>query len=186
MACFLAARGRAFDVDRFIKTTRLPVAQVWRRVTPLGAKGVIDPRKRHRYSGFDATVSLYDRDAFSRQLSDAERFLRKHSRELLRLQRWRGIEEIWLDFGVVWEDTLVQVDYIPSSLVAAAGEIPLSIVISHYPDARSSPARTRKARTGPAAMSGREDERPVRPDPTPQRPGFRRAARDRRRKSREA
>lgn len=133
MACYLAARGRVFDVDAFLKTTSLSVAHVWRRGEPLGSLGAGHSRQRHQYSGFDVVVSLYDRDALSHQLSEAERFLRMYARELVRLRKFRGVVEIWLDFGITWADVPMHVDCLPSSLVAAAGKIPLAIALSHYP-----------------------------------------------------
>jgi hypothetical protein len=77
----------------------------------------------------------------SAQISEAEAFLSKHRRELLRLSRSSGLESVVLDFpiclriGKTIRGTRVaaQFDQFPASLVRAAGALSIALELSIYP-----------------------------------------------------
>jgi hypothetical protein len=185
MACYLAARGRAFNVDAFLASSRFDVSHVWRRGQLLGVVAAGSRGRRHQHSGFDLLVSAHGRADLLRQVRDAEEFLREFRRELKRLRGYPGVADVWLDFGVERnEAALVQVDMIPADFVKAAGVVPVSLVLSHYPRGDRRPGRrttrgqqdtgratSAETEVGRLTVSGRRASRP-----TP-RAGLKRSAR---------
>jgi hypothetical protein len=138
MACMLRAWGRTFDVDRCLSKLKLDATKVYRRGEPRLSTRL---RARERVSGFNAVVSDAERDQLARQLREAERYLRTHSRLLRRLRHWPGVEGVNLDFGVEWKaDAVVQSSRIPEALVAAAGRVGITLEITMYPCSAPEPS----------------------------------------------
>ena len=132
MACMLSARGKRFDVDGFLRGSSLVPHKLWKKGEAVSESG---PRTGNlqQYSGFNLVVSEHGRDALGEQQRDAERFLRKYQAELKRLRAATGLEDLWLEFGVLWrEDVAIHTDCVSPGVVEAAGLVPLSLSISHY------------------------------------------------------
>ena len=68
----------------------------------------------------------------TRWKSRAHTFLQLNRDELLRLKTFEGVEDLRLDFGVVWRNGFVQSQYLTPKLVALAGELEIGLEISMY------------------------------------------------------
>jgi hypothetical protein len=125
MACCLRASGPDFDVDAFVSGTSLSCDPIWRRGEPRPLAG---PRKT---SGFTAVVS--EAAEFNAQVAGAIAFLQDHGPEIARLVAHPGVESVCLDFSVMWRANMAaQFSHLPAELVALAGNLGLSLEVSHY------------------------------------------------------
>lgn len=137
--CILVARGKRWDVDRFVAKTSLPLMSVHRRGEPMFPRHKPKGRK-HKTSGISVDVSNASWNGIRAQVRDAERFLRVHRRELARLARQRGVEEFDPSFPafcrIGWKTgrsrVAVQFEEFPASLVRAAGSLGIGFDLAIY------------------------------------------------------
>ena len=131
MSCVLRASGKQFDVDAFLKKSKLDPCAVFRRGEP---KSKINPKsKKNTYSGINVPVSNASFDNLRRQIKDATTFLLNNKAEIRKLTKFKGVEGVGLDFGIRKRDTFTQSDEFPAELIAVAGSLGLSIMLSQYP-----------------------------------------------------
>jgi hypothetical protein len=136
--CVLRADGSGFDVDRFVARTSLPRVRHYRRGEPRRPQR---RSSRHETSGLVIPVSDSSSSDLPRQVADAEEFLARHRKELLRLRRCAGVEWLVLDFPVRLrigkkirgQEVAAQFDRFPASLVRAAGSLDIALELSLYP-----------------------------------------------------
>ena len=161
MACTLSARGRDFDVESFLSRTRLPLkrAHFWVRGTPTMRR--LKPR-RYQDSGFSEYVSRAGWYDLSAAIKDVLKFLRAHNKELGKLKRTRGVDDIMLDFGfdsrVGTEGIAVQGEYLPVELLRLAGQLNIGIGLSLYPPMLEPRTTKRKVATKTSRRHGNKNE----------------------------
>jgi hypothetical protein len=130
MSAVLRAYGASFDVDAFLKDSRLSPSRVWRIGEPSSRSGA----SPNRSSGLTVAVSEAEMSNLSHQIQETVAFLQSHVDELARLVAFAGVDEIGIDFAVSWRDDVVtQTDSLSAELVGLAGRLGLGIDISHYP-----------------------------------------------------
>jgi len=134
--CVLRVAGKHFDVDAFIKKSKLEPCNVYHRGEPaLRTK----PRKyKCSQSGFTVSVSNASWKNFRRQIGDAIQFLTKNKAEISRLKKFAGVEAVVLDFPTFYnEKKLMQAYDFPVELIALAYQLRIGLWISEYPDPES-------------------------------------------------
>ena len=131
MSCVLRASGKQFDVDAFLKKSKLDPCAVYRRGEP---KSKRKPKgKKSTHSGINVPVSNASFDNLKRQIKDATKFLLENKSEIRKLTKFKGVEGIELDFAIRKRDTFTQSDEFPAELITIAGSLGLSINLSQYP-----------------------------------------------------
>lgn len=157
MACTLSARGKVFDVEAFLARTKLPIkgAHFWIRGTPIYNK-----KRKHHDSGFSEWVSQDKWHDLRAAVAEVFKFLQANRKELLRLKRTKGIEELMLDFGfssrVGTENIAVQGEYLPPEFLRLAGELNVGIGLSIYPPFGEKPAKRKNARNVEDVLTNKE------------------------------
>ena len=126
-SCVLYARGRSFDVERFLRRYPLEPDQVWRRTDP----PILKKRKR-RFSGFSISIGDVDRKA-SWHTARAVRFLCEWSSALRALRRTSGVSDLRLEFCSYRRTEGIQSDILPAGLLSLAGSLGIDIEWSVYP-----------------------------------------------------
>jgi hypothetical protein len=66
------------------------------------------------------------------QIRHAQVFLEQYKRQLTRLRRTAGVEDMTLDFGIADRGMPAQFDYLPPQLLIAAGKLGIGIELSRY------------------------------------------------------
>jgi hypothetical protein len=132
MSAVIRAYGAEFDVDAFLVGCALPICAVKRRGEPVFAASQPNGR-RHDRSGIHVPASNADFDEFSRQVSEAIKFLHANRDQILRLCSFPGVDGVTLDFGIARRDVLAQFDHLPAELIQIAGSLRLGIELSQYP-----------------------------------------------------
>ena len=132
MSCMLRANGKNFDVDKFLKKSKLQPCAVFRRGEP---KFSNKPKgKKRTSSGLNISVSNASLTNFRRQVKDAIQFIDKNKKEIKKLIQTKEIEGVELDFGTSRDEhTFVQEFAFPVELIARAGNLGLEIRLSSYP-----------------------------------------------------
>lgn len=134
MACTLFARGRSFDVDRFVGSTNLTYWRVWTRGEDIPRPTIKRRPRRHTHSGLSLDISTAGFDEFDRQLRNAVTSFTRQAKMLARLRNCPGVEEVWVEFGIRWRhDVAIQSDYLPPQFVRAAGTLLVGVTLSHHP-----------------------------------------------------
>ena len=137
--CVIRAYGKRFDAETFANRTTLPVVAVHRRGQPLyPRRGPRSPKAPR--SGIVIRVSRASWDDLPKQIRGAERFLRKHAAQLIRLGRNKHLDSFVLDFpinlrigtGRGGRKIVIQSDRFPSSLVTAAARLGLALELTVY------------------------------------------------------
>jgi hypothetical protein len=82
-------------------------------------------------------VSEADFGEFKAQIEDAISFLHLHNADVKLLMGDPGANGV-LDFAIEWREVAVQFDSFPATLVREAGNLGLSLELSHYPAAEES------------------------------------------------
>jgi hypothetical protein len=126
-SCVLYARGRNFDVERFLRRYPLEPDHVWRRPGP----PILKERKR-RCSGFSIYIGEVDRKA-SWYTARAVRFLSEWSSALRALRRTSGVRDLRLEFCSYRRTEGIQSDILPAGLLSLAGSLGIDIEWSIYP-----------------------------------------------------
>jgi len=132
MACVLRVSGKNFNVDKFLKQTKLKYCAIYRMGEPR-SKFKPDGKKNEK-SGINIAVSDADFYQLDKQISGTIKFLIKHQKELKKLLKYPGVSPISeLDFGVAIRDVAIQSDYLPPKLIALAGRLGLGCRMTLYP-----------------------------------------------------
>ena len=131
MSCVLRVSGKKFASSEFAERTDLPVITVYVRGEPRLPRTRPNGEK-HQTSGVNIEVSRADFSNLRLQIRHAHAFLRRYKRQLARLWRTPGVEDMTLDFGVGERDVPAQFDYFPPDLLTAAGRLKIGIEISRY------------------------------------------------------
>ena len=128
----LRASGENFDVDMFSARSSIPIDRVYRR-----GEGLLGARKRskHKVSGLAATVSDASWLRLPLQIRDAEQFLLTYKREIMRLSRFPGVEDLVLEFSATIpfrRNFLTRTDRFPASLVRSTGKLGIALELRSY------------------------------------------------------
>ena len=146
MSTVLRASGVNFDVDAFIALSKLQALEVHNRgMLKFPTSKPNGPKLET--SSIYILVSKADFDDFPGQIADAIKFLSTQAKEIRKLCKFPGVEEVTLDFGIEHRDVLAQYDHFPPELVRLAGALGLGLELSQYPIRK--PVRTPKKK--PAA-----------------------------------
>ena len=133
MSCFLRLSGDALPLEAILQA--LPVAPE-RIETPLSkARDRISlrkPRPSDTRTSVHVCVHDGDFDPLAEQVASATRFMIAHHSVLLAIMSMKGIEYASLDFGLLVGDVPMFSDRLPPTLLSIAGELGLSINLSHY------------------------------------------------------
>jgi len=135
MSCILTIRGRNFDIDAFIKTTKLkPYKKSYKGQPRVNTK---PDGEKLTHSLIAIETSRADFDNLEKQISDTIRYLKKNKEQLAHIPSTKGIDNAWLDFGINLridgKKVMVQSDKFPSRLLQLAGNLGLDIELSIYP-----------------------------------------------------
>jgi hypothetical protein len=151
MSAVLRASGVDFDVDGFLKESRLAPCAVHRRGEPVFPAS--QPTGRlHERSRVHVAVSEAAFEEFSRQVEDAITFLGVKREEVRRLMNFPGVEAVVLDFGVSRRDVLLECYFLPPELIQRAGELGLGVELSQYPAEEG--GENQRGHTGTIAREG--------------------------------
>ena len=130
--CVLRVAGSSAAVRAFASRTSLPVIKVFIKGQPV----VPGSAQVARRSGININVSSASGYQLSSQVRDAQRFIRRHLRELRHLTRVFKRGTPVLDFGLLQSEaaSLVLASYsFPASLIELAGSVGLGVMLSVYP-----------------------------------------------------
>lgn len=127
--CVLRAYGKHFDVDAFMEKSKLQPCVVYHR----------GERRTKKYkwttSGINVPVSNASFENFRRQVKDAIQFLIKNKAEIRRLNKFKDVEGVELDFPTSHDSAQFYQDYFfPAELIALAFQLRLELRISEYPE----------------------------------------------------
>jgi hypothetical protein len=128
LGCILRVVSTRTAIESLIKASGLRPFKSYRKGEPL----ISGSKKLSNYSGFNVDVS--QADDLDSQVSEAIRFLKKHSAGLRRLRRHRSFKEMTLDFGV-WNGApqkSAQFFRLPVLFVELAGKSGISFERSLY------------------------------------------------------
>jgi hypothetical protein len=130
MPTVLKASGKSFDVDAFLKKSKLKPYRIYRKGECRFKR--IEKKERLKESGLciDTTDSGFD--DFTKQVRQTISFLKKNQNELKKLTAFPGVDAV-IDFGFAKRDAVVQCDLLPVELIRLAGSIGLAIEMSLYP-----------------------------------------------------
>ena len=142
MSCVLRAVGAEFEVDAFLRCSRLSPLKVWRRGDRLGSRTAPEQllieheiaEKKYGQSGFAVVASAASFRDPVRQATDAACFLRRHEIALSQLAHCPGIEAILLDFGIEDRPVEQQTNYFPPELLDLMGRLNIGLVVTRYPE----------------------------------------------------
>ncbi len=132
MSCVLRASGKNFDVDSFLKKSKLQPCAVFRRGEP---KFMNKPKgKKRTMSGLNIPVSNAAMTNFRKQVKDAIQFMSKNKKEIRKLINAKGIDGTELDFGTSRDEhTFLQEFVFPIELTVLASSLGLEVRLSSYP-----------------------------------------------------
>jgi hypothetical protein len=132
LGCYLQVVGKNFDVDQFLKLSKLKADIVFHRGEQRGRR-----RKPHPVSGFSIQINNTRKFGdLAPQIPMALKFLRWEHKRLKNIGRFPGVTVAHLVFPCVRERDEYGVERFPSELLALAGECGLSLVLSFYPPDR--------------------------------------------------
>ena len=148
MGCTLVARDKDFDVEAFLARTTLPFDRehFWIR----GSRALRTKPTYHQDSGFSEWVSRDKWKNLRAAIAEVLKFLQANKKELAKLKRTKGVENLMLDFGfnsrVGTEKVAVQGEYFPPEFLRLAGELNIGIGLSIYPPFGEKAAKRKNAR----------------------------------------
>lgn len=134
--------GKKLDLDAALKSLPVKPSQTLRRGTLLPALCPSRPAKRRLRSSLSIVASRADFDQPKKQVTDATRFLRKHTAGLRRVCRRSDVDDARLDFGIYKRDAFMQAEHFSLELIELMGKIGLSLEISLYNDPENQCAPT--------------------------------------------
>ncbi len=129
--------GTEFEVDAFLRRSRLAPLKVWRRGERLLARtgGEAEGQEpKHGQSGFAALVSAASFRRPGEQASDALAFLKRYEVPLAALAQCPGVEAVWLDFGVEDLPAEHQTTRFAPELLRLMGQLNIGLVVTRYPE----------------------------------------------------
>jgi hypothetical protein len=130
MGCMLRVGGVRFDAAGCAETTTLPVVRVHRRGEPVFSTR---PRgKKKSTSSLNVLVSRAQFHQLAKQITDAQRFLKRHTREIKRVMRKPGVRGAALDFGIARRHAAAQFDRFPPELLLMCGKLGIALEVSWY------------------------------------------------------
>jgi hypothetical protein len=166
MGCIFSAKGRDFDVDRFLrkakfkpkgawkfvdqreafhlvmKRSRLKTIRVWHKGEPYWSRKPNGPQ--HKHSGFSLDVSKASFDNLRRPIQDAICFLKANKHVLGSLRRFLGVESRDLGFAVNRvRGAAVQWETFPIELLQKTGELDIELTLGFYPPDESGRKKTK-------------------------------------------
>jgi hypothetical protein len=130
MTCILTVHGAELDIDGLLDGLRIEPFDSWRKGEPTSK---VRPHKLKEHSGAIFRVSEADTGEHEQLIGDAIAFLEKNLADIQKMTSFPGVEEVNIDFGVHFKDTIIPMDYLPAGLVSLAGRAGVSICLSHYP-----------------------------------------------------
>lgn len=125
--CILRAIGKEFTVDEFLKESYLQPCLVYHK----GERRLKD--SLWKVNGFNVSVGEAELGDLEGQVQDAIVFLRRHKSELQNLQKYNGVDRVFLDFALVQENASVFSTSLPAELLSLAGEIGIDIELTYFP-----------------------------------------------------
>jgi hypothetical protein len=133
MPTVLKASGISFDVDAFLKKSKLKPYLVYHKGECRFRR--TERMERHKKSGLCLDMTDSGFEDFPRQVRQTIYFLKRNHKELKKLTTFSGVVAV-IDFGFARRDTVVQCDLLPAELVRLAGSIGLAIEMSLYRSAK--------------------------------------------------
>jgi hypothetical protein len=132
--CVLRAYGKHFDVDTYMKKSKLQPCLIYHRGEHKLKK--TNPKKyKWPDSGINVPVSNASFENFRRQVKDAIKFLIKNKSEIKKLTNFKGVEGVQLDFPVSHDqEKYIQEYFFPAELIVLASALSLGLGISEYPE----------------------------------------------------
>lgn len=132
MTCLFCAAGRNFDVDAFLRRSKLKPLRIFRKGEPRIAR--LKRQTKHlRHSGFTVRLDSENSWELRAQVRSARRFLEKNLSELRRLSRTAGVERLCVDLGVeVSSEAYGQFYSLPVSLIRSAAAAGVALEVSVY------------------------------------------------------
>jgi len=131
MSCILRAAGKKFNVEDFLKISKLKPCAVYRKGEP---RFKTKPKSHiATCSGVNIKVSNADFSNLKKQIKDTVKYLEKNKNEVKKLAKFPGLDsEPNLDFGIALRDVPAQSDYFPPELLLLAGKLGIGIEFSLY------------------------------------------------------
>jgi hypothetical protein len=132
--CVLRVTSSRKTLSDFISKAKLPCYDIH-------DKGDLKKHGRNKnthydHSGFQSNVSNKEWSDLPGQITDANRFLRRHKKDLKKLCNDFKVCDIHLDFPITLRirgKTFAQFDFLPPELISLAGKFQIGIEISLYP-----------------------------------------------------
>lgn len=132
MTCYFHAFGPRFDVNAYVKRSKLPVGNTYisgERRFPNSKTN----KARYRNSGFSIRIGSETSWELRAQVRAVLKFLKIHKPELKKLSKCKGVKLLNIDFGVdAKEEALGQFFPLPPELVALCGALNIGLEISIY------------------------------------------------------
>lgn len=126
MSCVLRVSGPDFDPDSFLNTTSLEPCNVYHRGEQRSKSSTWE------LSGFTVGVSNAPFSHFQAQVSDALNFLRTYEAELRRLQNFKSVTDVRLDFAVSESARFVQSTYLSREFLEKLLALRIGLEVSVY------------------------------------------------------
>lgn len=135
MSCILRIGGKHFNVDHFIKKSKLKPCNTGHKGEP---KFQTKPYGARLMASFlSVKTSKAEFNELNQQIQDTVKFLKKNKEQLRLIKASKGIEFAVLDFGVDLridnQKHFYQSEILPKTLLKRAGNLGLSIQLSVYP-----------------------------------------------------
>ena len=135
MSCILRITGKKFDVDAFVKKSKLKPYKISYKGEPrFKTKPTSD---KLTFSGLSIETSKAGFNNLKKQIADTIRYLNRNKRKLAYIASTRGIDNAILDFGIDLridrKKIFIQSDVFPNTLLQLAGNLGLDIELSIYP-----------------------------------------------------
>jgi hypothetical protein len=125
--CVLRAIGKKFTVEDFLRESYLLPCLVYHK----GERRLKD--SLWKVNGFNVSVGDAELGDLEGQVQDAIAFLQDHRSELEKLQKYVGVERVFLDFALVQENSSVFSTSLPAELLRLAGDIGIDIELTYFP-----------------------------------------------------
>ena len=127
MACCITVNGSNFDVDGFLSQTKLDGIHI-RRKGDLLPKGRVLKQSEISMDLCEADVDV----GLTEQIQKTIAFLKKNKKELKRLSKYSGVDEVYISFGIPLRDEVAIFDFFPAELLSLAGSIGLGIHLCQF------------------------------------------------------
>ena len=133
MSCTLSIIGKNFDVDLFLKKTKLRPHHVFLKGEPIFKT---QPKsKRRQYSGITILTSTRNFKNLKAQINATIRYLNRNKVKLRFISRTKEVQYAILDFGIdsdMLSKKFSHSEIFPNKLLRLAAELGLDIEVSIY------------------------------------------------------